>query len=324
MDWLDEAQPGAFRQAQISFSSRIPGAFPVGDAMTMSTNLLLYANHNHLSDVKSELKESESKTFDAASDKAANASFTANAAGKNSPGQSDNQLTPNAIMLSKHSNGSLNQWQISFAEGSKFSTVLSIAHASRVSGHRFRTNSAACHPVLPLLLTTSHHNVPEADSRTAYNSNNNQLPSQHQHSYQTDSYSSQGQDKSTNLNMKPGCCRRVLDNKSVDPGPGGFCSELILWKVEPIGPLSKSGGISELARINSPEASAFSHVAWLPTLLPSSTLGSFSNSPSALFVASDGTSLKLYQAVIDARTLLLELGTKKRSEVRNHSFLLCF
>ena len=302
MDWLDEAQPGAFRQVQISFSSRIPGAFPVGDAMTMSTNLLLYSNHNNQIDLKSALKESESKTFDASSDKT-NGVFTANAAGKNSPGQSDNQLTPNAIMLSKHSNGSLNQWQISFAEGSKFSTVLSVAHASRVSGHRFRTNSAACHPVLPLMLTTSHHNIPEL------NNNANQ-----QHSCQSTDSSQCTQDNG----IQPGCCaRRPLDNKSIDPGPGGFCSELILWRVDPIGPLSKSGGISELARINSPEASAFSNVAWLPTLLPSSTLGSFSNSPSALFVASDGTSLKLYQAVIDARTLLMELGTKKRSEVRN-------
>ena len=48
-----------------------------------------------------------------------------------------------------------------------------------------------------------------------------------------------------------------------------FCSELILWRVDPVGPLSKSGGITELARINSQEISAFSDVAWIPTLLPS-------------------------------------------------------
>ncbi len=57
MDWLDEAQPGSFRQAQISFSSRIPGSFPVGDAMTMSTNLVLYANHGGgATDAKAALK----------------------------------------------------------------------------------------------------------------------------------------------------------------------------------------------------------------------------------------------------------------------------
>lgn len=87
-----------------------------------------------------------------------------------------------------------------------------------------------------------------------------------------------------------------------------FCSELILWRVDPVGPLSKSGGITELARINSQEISAFSDVAWIPTLLPSSTLGSITNSPSACFVASDGECLRVYQAVIDARTLLAEMN----------------
>ena len=128
--------------------------------------------------------------------------------------------------------------------------------------YRFRVNDIACHPVLPLLLTTSHHNVlhnnPNEDTTSAENDN--------------------------------------------------FCSELILWRVDPVGPLSKSGGITELARINSQEISAFSNVAWLPTLLPSSTLGSISNSPSACFAASDGKSLRVYQAVIDARTLISELN----------------
>jgi hypothetical protein len=90
---------------------------------------------------------------------------------------------------------------------------------------------------------------------------------------------------------------------------------LILWKVDAVGPLSKSGGICELARISSPEPSAFSNVAWIPTLLPSSTLGNLSNSPSACFVASDGECLRVYQAVIDARTLLADLSFKERREV---------
>lgn len=40
-----------------------------------------------------------------------------------------------------------------------------------------------------------------------------------------------------------------------------------------IGPLSCTGGVSELARINSLHTSAFSNVAWLPSLVPSSVLG---------------------------------------------------
>lgn len=55
--------------------------------------------------------------------------------------------------------------------------------------------------------------------------------------------------------------------------PNAIYSELILWRVDHIGPLSCTGGVSELARINSLHTSAFSNVAWLPTLVPSSVLG---------------------------------------------------
>jgi hypothetical protein len=67
--------------------------------------------------------------------------------------------SPAISMVSQHSNGTLNLWQLTFADHTKFSQVLSIGHSSRVSGHRFRVNDITCHPVLPLLLTTSHHNI---------------------------------------------------------------------------------------------------------------------------------------------------------------------
>ncbi|XP_069136751.1 dmX-like protein 2 [Argopecten irradians] len=284
VDWMDEYNPYCFRQAQVSFSSRLPHAFPVPDARTMATNLLMYCNYSKM-DIKSAMRISESPSNPAAPTKIQ--TQPAPATGKCFPGQNDNMLIPNVLLITKHFNGSLNQWQISFADSSKFSTVVSVAHASRACGHRFRTNSAACHPVLPLLLTTSHHNVPKPLTP-----------------------------------CKNGDCHGNGDHNQ-DEGHGGlpgqeslvggveFCSELILWRVDPVGPLSKSGGIIELARINSPQLSAFDNVAWVPTLLPSSTLGSYSNSPSALFVASNGNSLMMYQAVIDARTLLLEMGHKK-------------
>merc|ERR1719318_1463345 len=60
-------------------------------------------------------------------------------------------------------------------------------------------------------------------------------------------------------------------------------------------------------------------VAWIPTLLPSTVLGSMSNSPSACFVSSDGESLRVYQAVIDARSLLAELNSSKRHDPRYQS-----
>ncbi|KAK6180445.1 hypothetical protein SNE40_012599 [Patella caerulea] len=264
VDWLDEYTPVCFRQAQVSFSSRLPHAFPIADARSMSSNLLMYCNYSKM-DIKSAMKMdyggSGSKNFDQ----------PASATGKNSPGQNDNMLIPSVMMITKHKNGSINQWQISFTDNSKFQTIISVAHASRACGHRFRTNAASCHPVLPLLLTSSHHNIPEEETPDS--------------------------------------------EKPDDEGLGfPFCSELILWRVDPVGPLSKSGGITELARINAPPVSAFANVAWVPTLLPSTSLGSYSNSPSALFVASDGSCLRLYQAMIDARSLLMETAPKREQQ----------
>ncbi|KAK0411859.1 hypothetical protein QR680_005883 [Steinernema hermaphroditum] len=96
-------------------------------------------------------------------------------------------------------------------------------------------------------------------------------------------------------------------------------SELILWKISPVGPLCRSGGVRELARITSNAAEAFSCLAWIPAILPSSTLGSVCNSPSSCFVASNGGKLIVYQAVVDARGLLSELFSAKTTRTRSSS-----
>ena len=51
------------------------------------------------------------------------------------------------------------QWGVTFAERSAFSNVLTVSHKFRYCGHRFHLNDQACHTVLPLLLTSSHHNA---------------------------------------------------------------------------------------------------------------------------------------------------------------------
>ena len=62
----------------------------------------------------------------------------------------------------------------------------------------------------------------------------------------------------------------------------------------------------------------------------SSALGGGGNSPSALFVATDGSSLRMYQAVIDARTLLLHDSTATtkvrlgcRCQLSKHVLVVC-
>uniref|UniRef100_A0A8C7SCB6 Dmx like 1 n=1 Tax=Oncorhynchus mykiss TaxID=8022 RepID=A0A8C7SCB6_ONCMY len=281
VDWLDEYQPGMFRQVQVSFVSRIPVAFPTGDANSLSRSVVMYAcNKNvdlaiqHGRQRPAGLPHSSSVLIPYGQSKATSYSSSLRLS----------IFTPNVLMISTHSDGSLNQWAVSFAEESAFSTVLSVSHKSRYCGHRFHLNDLACHSLLPLLLTTSHHNAlrtPDVDSVPA---------------------------PSTTLSQPFGGGPSRVSLGAVSQDPNAIYSELILWRVDPVGPLSFSGGVSELARINSLHSSAFSNVAWLPTLIPSNCLGVYCNSPSACFVASDGHSLRLYQAVIEAKKLLSELS----------------
>ncbi|KJH47114.1 hypothetical protein DICVIV_06822 [Dictyocaulus viviparus] len=89
-------------------------------------------------------------------------------------------------------------------------------------------------------------------------------------------------------------------------------SEVILWKIAPVGPLCKSGGVQELARVASPFRTGFDCLGWIPVILPSCTLGTVCNSSSSCFIASDGRNLIIYQAVVDAQGLLSEIYNSTR------------
>nr|XP_033475198.1 dmX-like protein 1 isoform X3 [Epinephelus lanceolatus] len=297
VDWLDEYQPGMFRQTQVSFVSRIPVAFPTGDAISLSHSVVMYACNKN---VDLAIQHGRQRPPGSTLPQTKSALISYGGQGKAAPSSSLRLsiFTPNVLMISKHADGSLNQWAVSFAEDSAFSAVLSVSHKSRYCGHRFHLNDLACHSLLPLLLTTSHHNAlrtPEADSILA----------------PPDAYSS---GFSQPASMPRGSRPSRVSLGVVSQDPNAIYSELILWRVDPVGPLSLSGGVSELARINSLHASAFANIAWLPTLIPSSCLGVYCNSPSACFVASDGHSLRLYQAVIEAKKLLSELSNPEISK----------
>ncbi|CAD7688003.1 unnamed protein product [Nyctereutes procyonoides] len=286
VDWLDEYQPGMFRQVQVSFVSRIPVAFPTGDANSLCKSIVMYACTKNVDLAIQQGKQKPSSLTRSTS------MLISSGHSKSTNSLKLSIFTPNVMMISKHDDGSLNQWLVSFAEESAFSTVLSISHKSRYCGHRFHLNDLACHSVLPLLLTTSHHNAlrtPDVDT----------------------------QKQPYDLVNIEECSLAQQNKSSVDvtfQDPNAVYSELILWRVDPVGPLSFSGGVSELARINSLHVSAFSNVAWLPTLIPSYCLGAYCNSPSACFVASDGQYLRLYEAVIDAKKLLYELSNPEISK----------
>nr|KAF6391784.1 Dmx like 2 [Pipistrellus kuhlii] len=294
--YLDEYNPGIFRQVQVSFSSRIPVAFPSGDASSLSKNIMMYACINAT-------KESHPTLL--SQDMMAVGSPHRSQSHYRSHGTNMNILAPTVMMVSKHIDGSLNQWAVTFADKSAFTTVLTVSHKFRYCGHRFHLNDLACHSVLPLLLTSSHHNAlltPESDC-------------------QWDPVNKLSRIMDSVKHIK-GSSKQPLRNAATRTfhDPNAIYSELILWRVDPIGPLSYTGGVSELARINSLHTSAFSNVAWLPTLIPSYCLGTYCNSASACFVASDGKNLRLYQAVVDARKLLDELSDPESSKLIGEVF----
>ncbi|XP_048375702.1 dmX-like protein 2 [Sphaerodactylus townsendi] len=293
--YLDEYNPGIFRQVQVSFSSQIPVAFPSGDASSLSKNIMMYACTTSAKETHNALQQENSSVFDDASGLRPSGT---------QDGSSVNITVPTVMMVSKHIDGSLNQWAVSFADKSAFTMVHTVTHKFRYCGHRFHLNDLACHSVLPLLLTSSHHNAlltPDADQP----------------------WDSDGLNKIVDpMRLLKGSSRQQLRNAATRTfhDPNAIYSELILWRVDPIGPLSYTGGVSELARINSLRTSAFSNVAWLPTLIPSYCLGTYCNSASACFVASDGKNLRLYQAVVDARKLLDELSDPGSSKLIGEVF----
>ncbi|KAA0714569.1 DmX-like protein 2 [Triplophysa tibetana] len=297
--YLDEFIPGIFRQVQVSFSSRIPVAFPTGDANSLSKNIMMYACTftERESCAAVEEKRSERRVPQSASASAGLAALGHSLAAV---------IGPAVMMVSKHVDGSLNQWAVTFAEKSAFSNVLTVSHKFRYCGHRFHLNDLACHTVLPLLLTSSHHNALLT-------------PLSGPGSADCDQYEGVALQPTRPMRGFP---RKQLRNAATRTfhDPNAIYSELILWRVDHIGPLSCTGGVSELARINSLHTSAFSNVAWLPTLIPSSVLGTYCNSASACFVASDGKNLRLYQAVVDARKLLDELSDPETSKLVGEVF----
>ncbi|EGT40330.1 CBN-RBC-1 protein [Caenorhabditis brenneri] len=238
VEWLDDH----FRQPVISYSSRLPGALPTSDSMSLKSKLNTFNPHEpiYLDALRNDIENKDTSTM--LHDKLM-----------------ERRVSNTIHVLTSHDNGTLNLWHMSVDDQSSFSHVVSMTHISRMCGHRFQMQQIIAHPVLPLLLTTSKFKAP-----------------------------------------------RLKAEPTMD-----VLSEVILWKITPVGPLCKNGGVKELARVASPIISGFSSVGWVPAILPSCTLGTVCNSPSSCFIACDGGQLIIYQAVLDARGLLSELSNAK-------------
>ena len=153
-------------------------------------------------------------------------------------------------MVSKHNNGTLNLWRLQFQENSQYQSLINITHLSRTSGHRFRVSDISSHPILPFLLSNSINEPEEEDFSNQQNESGN--------FYYADN----------------------ANNKSItepDKSQNPFLNGIIIWGVKPVGPLNITGGIYELARIDSMTENAFENIAWFPCFLPSFTLGKFTH-----------------------------------------------
>lgn len=127
LEWLDDVSRGAV----VSFSSRLPSAFPLSDASSLRhSNLLTFNPHwprfVHL--LHPDSPACPSPALSAASSPSV------------SPNRFSGQLPAanmsKIFLLSNHENGSLNLWHVDVDDKSRFTTILNLSHRSRMCGHR--------------------------------------------------------------------------------------------------------------------------------------------------------------------------------------------
>lgn len=277
VEWLDVQNGVPYRQPQVSFLSRIPNVLPPADANSLLNKLIVYCPREDKVMALRNVMLNKNDDVSAGQRIPTKIGGMALNISRSSFGSFTGGTHPTAIMISTHRDGALNLWQLAFADNSSFSTVVSVSHHARRCGHRYPITNILAHPELPLMLSTSSH---EMEVR-------------------------KGEDIWNNADLV-----NLLDG-SRDKTHKLHCNELIVWKVESVSPLRQSGGVMELTRVNSSRPNAFLNIAWVPTLF-SYSLISFDSStsipphavaPCACFLALDGTCYRFYQVILDARTL---------------------
>ena len=279
VEWLDVQNGVPYRQPQVSFLSRIPSVLPPADANSLLNKLMVYCPREDKVRALRNVMINKGDFISASRTKGAKPSAMALNISRSSFGSLSGGTHPTAVMISTHRDGALNLWQLAFADNSSFSTIVSVSHHLRRCGHRYPITNILAHPELPLMLSTSSH---EIEGRS-----------------DTDFFSP--------LDDAKGKPRKL------------HCNELIVWKVESVSPLRQSGGVLELTRVNSSRPNAFMNIAWVPTLFSHSLISFDSSAsipphavaPCACFLALDGTCYRFYQVILDARTLQGYISSNK-------------
>lgn len=300
---LDCSLGADFKQCQISFSSCIPDVFPPADAHSLLQNLILYRLPGKLSMQTVNPTEQYIICTNSRSTKAS-------VLGQTSPSLSlvsvETGAHPPVAMITTHKDGSMNQWQVDFADDTAFSTVISFSHLTRLSGHRFPLTGMFPHPSLPLLLSVSTFTAKSDEMASNGGSG-------------TDCVGIGGCENQRDITDDEVRENARENDGTISTSNGFSFSELILWQCDSVFPLSQTGGIMELAKLTSTTPDAFDKIAWLPKLFIHSLLTFDSSvavsprsvSPCACFVASDDTGLRFYQVVLDGQALLDFLSGKQ-------------
>ena len=282
---LDVCLGSDFRQTQVSFSSCIPSVFPSADAHSLLQNLILYRLPGKLNMQAYGPGEFLSPTFNSYGRAAKISPFT-QASSNLSLVSVETGAHPPVAMISTHKDGSMNQWQIDFADSTAFSTLISISHLTRLSGHRFPLTGMFPHPSLPLLLSVSTFTAKqEEDEEEPHTRGPSPFSFSELILWQCDSVFP--------LSQNGGIMELA---KITSTAPNAF--DKIAW----------------LPKL-------FIHS--LLTFDSSVSLSPRSVSPCACFVASDDTGLRFYQVVLDGRALLDFLSGKqnhRRGMERANSF----
>lgn len=183
-----------------------------------------------------------------------------------------------SLLVTAHSDGTLNLWQLTFSDVSNFTGIVSVTHLRRNCGPRFATSLLATHPTLPLVISASQNSGSGSkDTRGAKNSTHH-------------------------------CVEECA-------------SELMMYRSDLVGPLSQLGGVTETSRISSNDVSNFKNVAWFPHLFEHSLVSLpgpdgtdvLPCTPCVCFVTSSDRGLHMHQVVLDSKTLLSALTSRKAS-----------
>ncbi|TPP65647.1 hypothetical protein FGIG_08962 [Fasciola gigantica] len=189
-------------------------------------------------------------------------------------------------VVTRHANGSLRYWRMDVSESSHFQWIVSVNGSARLSGHRFRTEAIVSHPLLPLVLTTSHYKSAE----NVFHSRDPQTSENHSELIlwsvgPVGPLTSSASGPLTGLNCSH-CTHECGKNNSTVQFSSSEPVDANVVNLFTHGGCSFQGGLFEVARIDVSHSSSahtwFNDLAWFPCLLTTSV----TPYPVALFVGS--------------------------------------